>query len=378
MKKYSAVLVASVLALFVSCSSSPVEQWYSVYVSSQGSDTNDGASGLSPVQSLAKGMYLAQIHRASYLNVSGDYQLTPDPNGAGLSITNAASLTISGGWLADFTAIAAPSVMDGQNACTYDFLIENSSGLTVSNFIFTGANNDVQDAGTAIAGAGVAVYDSDYVYLKCVASNNYSYFYGGGIGLYACDNCSVHADLYDNQAGSLGGGFYSYIGKSNIYDLNCRGNTSYNGGGVYLAYHSDSAMTATVSQNTANYQGAGVYVSGSRDNALTGSITSNDSTSYDGGGIYVNGCRDNTLSFVMTYNTAARDGGGYYFDTTSSNNTIYGTIQSNRCNTAGLSCHGGGVCYAAAGLGNTVDSYVVINDNFNGPSGWTVDNIYTN
>lgn len=205
------------------------------------------------------------------------------------------TITLQGGWNADFTACdpeAYPTTLDaqGQGRVVY---IHGDISPTIDGFIITGGNADAE-AHYRRQGGGIYSTGADPVIQNNVITDNIASTstsasdFGFGGGLY----------LYDASASAL------VSGNQILSNTASTGYTGY-GGGLYL-HHSDATVSGnTISGNTAgiapNSEGGGVMLNYSNATLDANRIISN--TAPGGGGLNV----VTSAPFTLTNNVIAQN-----------------------------------------------------------------------
>jgi parallel beta-helix repeat protein len=289
--------VLAVLFVLFSCSLSlsPLSDNL-IYVSTSGSDGNDGLSPSKPVRSLVKAVSIAKnIDPSIPVEIkvtSGIYS-----NGNGLNsdkvgvVIDRHNITISGGWNSDFTSIVGKSELNGNRKLYHIVKVGNVTNIFLMNLLITGGNAN----GSSPDDKGGGIYASNVSYFSVgtsvVVSNNTASDKGGGIYLVDSQNNTISGLVILNIA-SAGGGICLESSKSNLLIGGIAGNgatTLLNqgkGGGACFISSPYNVFGSVALTNFAN-MGGGVYLDNSDYFTNDGWITNNNAT-IKGGGVYTN------------------------------------------------------------------------------------------
>lgn len=340
-----------------------------VYVSATGDDANSGMVPASPLQSLDKALTLAAVSNASYLLVSGSYDLVTNTasSNAGWLMLHKSNITVSGGWNTAFTFQDGVSVLNGHMVCMVAVDIRFSSGLTITNFVITGASN------SSYIGGGISLWLSSSNMIECIVSNNAA-SYGGGIGLIESSNNSIKGEISGNSARQQGGGIGIMSGSCNTLSAAVSGNTSEQLGGGISIISANNIIAGTVSDNTSLMYGGGIAILGI-SNTITSTVSGNEAGQY-GGGIAVMGGYYNTVSAAINDNTAGQYGGGVVIAGDNNTVTASSVIQYNRCDTGNTGTYYGGGIAVLGGSGNAIIYGAIVSPNYQGPGAFVCNDLY--
>jgi predicted outer membrane repeat protein len=217
------------------------------------------------------------------------------------SSTEANSLTIEGGWNADFTdrsIAAANTVLDGSDTGLRVLGISSTAAADIAVEGLTLRNGTFTASGTGGAGLYVTTAGGDIALRQCAVSNNSSSSAGGGGTLLRSNGGSV--TLAEN----------TYSGNT----------TSGSGGGAYILSGAGSVSLegTTFSANTASSYGGGVRVDSTGQVSLTNN-TIVDNVGSRGGGVYVQGATSGIGSPVLISDNEIRG--------TRSGSAVYGNLE---------------------------------------------------
>lgn len=217
------------------------------------------------------------------------------------SSTEANSLTIEGGWNADFTdrsIAAANTVLDGSDTGLRVLGISSTAAADIAVEGLTLRNGTFTASGTGGAGLYVTTAGGDIALRQCAVSNNSSSSAGGGGTLLRSNGGSV--TLAEN----------TYSGNT----------TSGSGGGAYILSGAGSVSLegTTFSANTASSYGGGVRVDSTGPVSLTNN-TIVDNVGSRGGGVYVAGAISGIGSPVLVSGNEIRG--------TRSGSAVYGNLE---------------------------------------------------
>ena len=311
-----------------------------VYVSSNGSDTNNGITASTPLKTIQLainkaveiGAYNIYIEKGTYTSGNGLM------NTNGIIITNS-ELSFIGGWESGFGArLGGYSKLDGGDvAYNRVVLLSSVADIMIDGFIICGGYAAPNDYG-----GGMMMDDVYYSTItNCIISNNKAYSSGGGM-YYDGSYNTIHANICENSSDIAGGVYASgynntFIG--NVYN----NNADSRGGGFWLS--GGNTIIASIYSNTAIDTGGGVYGSGG-EHTLEVDVYGNTAT--NGGGIYNSSMNLKIIGNI--YNNIAFDSGGGLcgiFEFINAN--IHGNIASN---------YGGGIYISR---GNITNSYITNN-----------------
>lgn len=273
-----------------------------VFVAADGDDANGGLTPDTPVQTIFKGVNLADAYGIPNVLISGDYNLLPGGDNAGITITNKSYLTLTGGWNSAFTSIGAPSVLDGQNLCCPVIFMNEFNNSVFTNFIITG--------GYALNrfGGGLTIGNSADNKYYCTVSNNTA-LAGGGIFAYDCDRNIFGGLIAGNTSMASGGGLYIENSADILISAAIAGNSAHtNGGGICISDSENFTINCVVSNNTAR-NGGGIYSIYAHRNNISGTYSKNTAV-LGGGGMFMDTCNSNVITAYILKNTTASDGGG--------------------------------------------------------------------
>jgi len=354
-----------------------------LYVSTTGSDSNNGLAAATPLLSIATAVEKSADAGVEIRVASGTYT-----RGAGLpaeaanaiKISGKTNYSLTGGWDASFSAQSGTSVLQGPTA---EEQAAADSTIYCRLVYVTGCTGFKMSGFTILR--GTALGDGAGIYLDADGSSVENCIVG---------DCTANDPLLDS---SNGGGIY-VMGSGNVLEATVTGCVATNGGGIYLtgsehsvkgtvggtadgegnrankgggihvdAYGTGITVSCCLTGNKAVY-GGGAYVLGSAC-TISGETSGNSATSYQsigdflgmvsGGGIYLAGT-DNTLSAKVHGNTAlyysaallsisARSKGGgvsVYGDGNTVTGDVYGntaTLTDDSMFGTGFSILGGGV-----------------------------------
>lgn len=383
-----------------------------VYVSSSGSDANDGMYPATPLLSLDKALEIAVASNASYLLVAGNYTLSSNTTSknAGWLIENVDNLVISGGWNDDFTTQNVKSILEAAingfyvSMCNNLIRITGCQYLSFTNFVLSNCMNNSGGGGgiyaadldgciisidsllnAASSGGGLYLCDSTGVYVTgyfyfndggngsgggvCLSNvidtslnalvdyNSISGNYGGGLAVFNSSNIVIEGTFSGNDAvgGAYCGGVYIENVRGLSMDALVYGNHAYSGyyGGMELCNLTNAYINVVLTNNSAqNY--SGIDIGGVYDLSLNGLIAGNRTTqsSTYGGGLSIQYCDTIEVDADIERNYAAIGGGAYVMNV--SNIIFSGSFTGNAAR------NGGGIafmsdaynCYVTADLIN--------------------------
>ncbi len=277
------------------------------------------------VTNLNSGATHSAINDAVTAATSGDTLLVSTGRYTYMNV-NSKNLTISGGYLADFSDHVSykATILDG-GGYSASFGVSTS---VVEGLIFTGANYGMQLNSDSVVTARY-----------CLVENNTNNSYGAGVRILSRSTLVlVSTDIENNSAinttgNGKGGG--AYVSQGNL--IVSGGSQIQNnyaaekGGGVYIAssgYVEVKNNLSRISNNTADEAGGGVYLNNGELLVHKGGdigfwLNAPNSTLGNGGGIYAG---NSTVTFKDEFsdlinNHAGNDGGGAYLS--NSTMTVY-------------------------------------------------------
>lgn len=244
--------------------------------------------------------------------------------GAGISLTNGASMTMNGGEISgNKTYYHGGGVYVEGTGTSFTM----NAGKIVKNTVsYNGTKELLLSRGIGIyAGTGTVVnIGKDSGSVSDVKINENSNYLSEGTGIYSDGILTINrAEISDNQADSTGGGYYtsystSYMGK---------------GVGIYVAGNGTLTMDGAkvsgnkVQKKTNGYEhgfGAGIYISGAKDHVIK-----NSEISENGMGV----TRNNGSS--GTGRAYSRGGGVYYYSSGGSLDISNTVIRGNHAGSGG-------------------------------------------
>lgn len=353
-----------------------------VFVSINGSDTNDGTNQYCPLRTFSRAISNALTNALTNIYASeGVYKPGSGLNGSlrGLVITNS-GLHFSGGWDSNFQSVTGYSVLDGTNGLDHVVYSKNISNTVMQGFIIQ--NGYTIGADTANTnGAGMYLTNLNFsLFTNIIVCSNYALGNGGGIwfcgvsntfsiGIVSNINVFVSADygygggifigqgsrfntfrgyVSYNSAASGGGMYFDSNTGNNEISCSIEKNTSgwVGGGGIAFYYSDSNHYQGIVNGNTVNFAsgpaclGGGVMIYYGCWNLVEGNICSNSGYSGSGGCIWYGS--NNTIGAFVYDNIEAGYGGGIYLYYTT-NATVSGVILRNKYRLLS-NCRGGGLC----------------------------------
>ena len=297
------------------------------YVTTTGSDANDGSTWDLAVATISNGVAKALVADDLVLVSNGTYQLTTNiyvTNGIILRGFNGRNVTI----------------VDGGGAAVHNrCLFLNHTSALVESFTFM--NGNMPTSSYANGGVGGGVYLNGGTLQNCIIVSNIAVNGGGVYNQYGTvSNCEICYNLSITELDYAGGGLYGRTNTALTYNCSIFGNSTTSAVGPNAKYYGmgggamlrEGALLADsrVSNNYAfcNAGGVGVFYGGIISNCL---IADNRTTStvYSfqlGGGIYSYKSRTNSpltiFNSVISNNYAAFQGGGIAVDACTS--SVYG------------------------------------------------------
>lgn len=302
-----------------------------IFVTTNGSDANDGLSPSTPVKSIQIAIKKAVSNNLSEIYIqSGVY--TP---GSGLNATDYGvvigsgtnDIRLLGGCDATFTTSRnGMSEFDGLFALSNIITASDATNLTFDRLVIRGGMARGLSSPNN-RGGGIYLYNiTDSRITNCVISNNAAMNYGGGICFYLCSRITVNADIVNNNC------------------TNSAGITTF-GGGIALLNTSSCRLSGVVSNNRVGTHdfycyGGGVYTGNGYSNTISASICSNQSLSWGGcaGGIYIDHENFAVITGEISGNYAYSNnsfGGGLFISVGNGTVISNAIIVGNYCRTRG-------------------------------------------
>ena len=329
-----------------------------IYVSTNGSDANNGKDPNYPMRTIQTAINQANDGSIIYVT-AGTYVPGNGLNTGeyGVIISNKINISISGGWDLSFTSNAGTSLLNGKQSNDNVIYVKGSSSLDLCNFTVTGGTN-----------TGIYLNGVNNSRLSSFTVTNNSGYYGGGIRLEGNNN-RIFATITGNNASSHGGGIY-LVCRDSVIDCVIMSNTStYNGGGIYMNNSYFNTVSGVVAGNSSQY-GGGVRAQESYSNTFNGTNSGN-TAQYLGGGYYFLNIKYNTVSGPV-FRNKANNGSGFYLEN-SYTNTVSGGVFSN------IAYYAGGGLFFYKSSGNIITGTVSYNSNYgvNIETNFSVGNVFS-
>ena len=318
-----------------------------IYVSTEGSSSNDGLSWATAKSDLQEAIDLASEYYGSEVWIAkGTYK-----HGSAMTMKN--GVAIYGGFAGTETSkdqrvAGNNTILDGEgkyrvfyNDYTDSNPLTNSAKLdnvTIQNGYSSGSSPDSN-------GGGMFNYNASPEITNCTFSNNSASgsSYGCGGGIYndssspKLTNCTFSGNRASGSSYGYGGGIYNDSSNPELTNCTFTNNSASYGGGMYNDYSSPVLANCTFLNNSASY-GGGMYNSssspvltnctftnnsassgGGMDNlssspVLTNCTFSNNSASYGGGGMYNSSSSPVLTNCILWRNTASSSGNEIYND----------------------------------------------------------------
>ena len=293
-----------------------------------------------------------------YVYWDGSFVVTGGYISGTVTISNAAEIAVSGGYLSSsaydslssYITSGYSAVSTNDSAYPYVVLSDEEASLVYNSVTY---NTVLTVGGTLSAGYYYLVSDVDLssditissgtVYLNLngytiTGTGKDSVITVSGGTLILCDSSEEESGVITGGKASYGGGIDVSNGTLTMYGGTISGNTaSINGGGVRVHDGTFSMYGGTISGNTASSYGGGVRVYNSTFTMNGGTVS--DNSAIDGGGVSVSTGEFTMNDGDISDNAASGNGGGVYVYNSSTFTMAGGTISGNTA-----SSHGGGVC----------------------------------
>lgn len=307
-----------------------------VYIKTNGSDTNSGATPASAKLSIQRAVDSLSNQNQAHVYVQGGLYtsgagLTNIGNSA-LQIINKKGYVIKGGYNTDYSLQTDYSYFRGNGSIYHILFITNSQNISADKLVLTAASANV-----GVSGGGLYIYNSTNITIvNCVVSNNNAQLQGGGMFLSLSSKVTVDAQFISNIANTFGGGVSIQSSEHVTLTGSFMHNSALNspgGGGIYINSSKNLNMSGTVSRNYAAVNGGGLYLTQTSNLTLTASIISNQALN-DGGGLYDVSGQNNNYTGNINFNNVTNLGGGCFV----SNSTAFSlnsTFLQNSAQTSG-------------------------------------------
>lgn len=217
------------------------------YVATTGDDANDCATTTTPCATINAA--IGKAAAGDQINIAtGTYT----SSGTEVVLINK-SITLFGGWSADFAVRDGISTIDGEKA---------RRGIVTNYGIITNLNHFAIVNGIANGGAGMYISNGGTVTLNNTSISNNSSPYNPGGGIYNSGNLTLNnTTISGNSAGSssLGGGIYN-SGSLTLNNTTISGNSAYQGGGIAKTGSGNMYLwNSILAGNAASSQGPDCY-----------------------------------------------------------------------------------------------------------------------
>ena len=277
-----------------------------LFVSTAGSDENDGLTETTPLKTLTFALKRikaeARTPRTIYLE-NGTYSTSETGEVFPINTRNNVSIVGEDRRL---------TIIDGEDMHQLFICYKDS------NFIF---QSMTMQNGYAVNGGAIYLYGSNPQINDLIIRHNNSDNAGAGIFAYQNSDISLHqVFIHENSTTYNGGGlFASYYSDIDFNLCTISHNLAAHGGGVYLASHGDIVIDSTeINYNSAlnggGYLGEGgaLFISDCSI-LLKRSSLENNEAGYAGGAVYVTNCDELRLeNMFISENSSQSRGGAFY------------------------------------------------------------------
>src|SRR6056297_344140 len=243
-----------------------------VYVSTSGSDTNDGTKD-SPVATLSKGLEILLADDLKELRIASGHYIVDSE-----LLINRDHIDISGNYDESFSNNSGETILDG-NGNNKIFIINNSSEITLKNM--TISNADGYDGGGVVIHTSIKQSISNLKFIDNEAVN------GAAISLYDSSTEIEDCEFHSNQTSSSGGAIHLVDGTLNIRSCDFIENDADGWGGAIFSEES-AELNIDASYFESNYatgHGGAIRI---RDGAIvinnTEFIKNNSDGDFNNGG----------------------------------------------------------------------------------------------
>ena len=309
----SRLIISVIIVICISFAGATAAQCKTVYVSVDGSDSNNGSTWV-----LAKKTVQAGINAA----VSGD-EIWVAKGIYVERITLKLNTALYGGFAGGETSrtqrnwTAKITILDGNKASG---VVTAPSGATSSTRIdgFT-----IRNGKASYDGGGIFCSSSSPTIANNIITDNSASRSGGGICCYSSSPTIANNIITANSvinASSYGGGIYCSSSSPTISNNNITGNSANYGAGIYCNYNSSPAISNNnITGNNANGgYGGGIYCNSNSSPTISNNTIISNST-INGGGIYCSNSSPTISNNTITGNSVFGDGGGIYCTSSSPN-----------------------------------------------------------
>jgi hypothetical protein len=316
-------------------------------VANIGKDSNNCTAPSSPCATINKAVSLAINGEVIYI-ATGLYR------GYGDEVVFVdRSLTLSGGWSADFNAQTGTSVIDGSDSRT-GIVIDSGADVSIENFTIRNASNSgIRNGGSlkledvtvvenrALRGGGI--YNGQHATLEVnqtTVQDNRANSVGGGLflspsGIFTATNSTF---IGNTTAGGSGGGIYVEGGSAAMVSesMITQNEAAHGGGGVHARFSTVVLSSTSIIENNAGSWGGGILNNGTLD--VSNCTISSNTTDTEGGGFYNLGGGLSLNSSTISNNESGNGGGGIYQQ--DGNVTLQNTILGDNHSAVSPDCYG--------------------------------------
>ena len=265
-----------------------------IYISPFGSNTNDGLTPLTPLQTIQYAFSIIipdSTNQHTFYLANGIY--SPSTTGEHFPID-----------VIDYVSIVGESesgvILDADTVSSV-MRFRNTNQITVSNLTITG--------GSALEGGGIYCDQSTPSLENITIANNSAVHHGGGIYCLGSSPSLENVTIMGNST-SRGGGIYCYFSNPILKEVAITGNSASNrGGGIYSSTSNPILKEVAITGNSASW-GGGITFFRSSPSLENVTITGNSAT--NGGGIYCDESTPSLENITIADNSASSDGGGIF------------------------------------------------------------------
>jgi parallel beta-helix repeat protein len=240
------------------------------YVSTTGSDSNNGTSWSSAKSTVAAGLTAASSGRQVWV-AAGTYSER---------ITLKSGVALYGGFAGTETLLsqrdpaANVTILDGSQGGSVvttpfgatsatiinGFTIQNGKaasggGINITSGSPTVSNNVISGNTATNSGGGINITSSSPTVSNNIISGNIATNNGGGINI-TSSSPTVSNNIISGNSASTGGGIYCFRSTASIFNNTICGNSGTTGGGIYI-----SNCSPIIANNIIAYNGTGIYQS---------------------------------------------------------------------------------------------------------------------
>jgi len=315
---------------------------YKWYVSTEGSDSNDGSED-SPFLTIQHGIDVA-TEGDTVLVAEGTYYESISYRDKNI-VVGSMFLTTQ-----DTSYIASTIIEGGQGGSVVRFMSNQDSTCVLTGFTIKSVEGSFNRSGiyctnssptmkyltvTENTNSGIYLWESNPIMKNLVVTGNTSPWRGGGIWCHNSDPTMSNLTVTENT-GFDGGGIACISSNPTMTNMTVSNNIAdCEGGGIFFMNCIINMSNMTISGNSANtFYGGGIYIWGGSHTMTNMTISGNSAEDYGSGGIHISGGSLTMTNMTITENTGYSYSSGVYFDGNSL--TIINTVIANNIGSYGI------------------------------------------